>query len=66
MVARLDLAAILAGTGPDVPLKPGDIVYLPGRDDESPRRFIDDFNNGFVGAFTAAWANDVYNRVRGK
>jgi len=66
MVARMDLGLILAGKAADAPLRPGDILYLPGRNAESPRRFFDDFNNAAVGAFSAAWANDVYNSMRGR
>lgn len=66
IAVRIDLHGILEGRKPDVPLRKGDIIYVPGRTSENPRFWIDQFNESFLTAVTSRFADDVYNRTRGR
>ena len=47
--------AILSGNGVDVPLEPGDIIYVP----LTPYRFLSDYANLIVNSFVTAWSADM-------
>lgn len=51
--------AIVSGKATDVPLEPGDIVYIP----LSPYRFITDYADLIVTTFVNAWSADMGIRV---
>src|SRR5580704_6215340 len=51
--------AIIGGSATDVPLEPGDIVYIP----LSPYRFITDYADLIVTTFVNAWSADMGVRV---
>ncbi|MBA3683785.1 MAG: SLBB domain-containing protein [Planctomycetes bacterium] len=62
-VARVDLLGILEGREPDLQLKTGDIIYVPGRTSENPRFLVDRFNESFVTAVAGRYADEVYDRI---
>jgi polysaccharide biosynthesis/export protein len=64
--ARIDGLAILQGRVADVPVQPGDIIYVPGRTSENPRFQIDTFNQSFLSGVALQYANDLYNQMTGK
>lgn len=61
--AVFDLDAILEGRRGDLPLEPGDIVYLPGRTGESPRVLLDEFNRSFLTTLARRYANELYEEI---
>lgn len=66
VAARIDLHGILEGRKPDLPLMKGDIIYLPGRTSENPRFWVDQFNESFLTTVTSRYANEIYDRTRGR
>ncbi len=64
VVAHLDLEAIVEGRKPDVKLKPGDIVYVPGSTSESFESLAKRFNSAVVGTVASSYAAKIYTRTR--
>jgi len=66
IAVRIDLHGILEGRKADVPLRKGDIIYLPGRTSENPRFWVDTFNESFLATVTTRYANEVYIQAFGR
>ena len=64
LAAKVDLKGVLEGRLSDIRLIPGDIIYMPGKTSESPRVFFDQFNNSFLSAAAADYANQIYREIR--
>jgi polysaccharide export outer membrane protein len=58
-IVVVNYRAIIGGTASDVPLEPGDIVFIP----LSPYRFITDYADLIVTTFVNAWSADMGVRV---
>jgi polysaccharide export outer membrane protein len=66
VAARIDLHGILEGRRPDLPLRKGDIIYIPGRTSENPRFWLDRFNDSFLATVTARYADEIYTKTFGR
>src|ERR1700722_2297198 len=58
-IVVVDYKAILSGNAVDVPLEPGDIIYVP----LTPYRFLSDYANLIVTTFVNAWSADMGVRL---
>jgi protein involved in polysaccharide export with SLBB domain len=58
-IVIVNYRAILSGAATDVPLEPGDIIYVPLK----PYRFLIDYTDLIVTTFVNAWSADMGVRV---